>query len=57
MRIKGRGKTQDKRGGVYLNGSKVTEETRQLSSEDLLDGGYVQLRVGKKDFRLVKFGD
>lgn len=54
---KGEAKRKIKEGGVYLNGSKVTEETRQLSSEDLLDGGYVQLRVGKKDFRLVKFGD
>ncbi len=54
---KGEAKRKIKEGGVYLNGDKVTEETRQLSSEDLLSGGYVQLRVGKKDFRLVKFGD
>ena len=52
---KGEAKRKIKEGGVYLNGIKVLEEGKQLSSEDLLDGGYIQLRVGKKDFRLVKF--
>lgn len=52
---KGEAKRKIKEGGVYLNGVKVTEESKQISSEDLLKGGYVQLRVGKKDFRLVKF--
>lgn len=52
---KGEAKRKIKEGGVYLNGIKVTEGTRQISSEDLLNGGYVQVRVGKKDFRLVKF--
>jgi len=52
---KGEAKRKIKEGGVYLNGVKVTEESKQISSEDLLNGGYVQLRVGKKDFRLVKF--
>lgn len=44
-----------KAGGVYMNGVKVSDEARQISPEDLLAGGYIQLRVGKKDFRLVKF--
>ena len=52
---KGEAKRKIKEGGVYLNGLKVTEESKLISSEDLLNGGYVQLRVGKKDFRLVKF--
>ncbi len=52
---KGEAKRKIKEGGVYLNGVKVTEESKQISSEDLLKGGDVQLRVGKKDFRLVKF--
>ena len=52
---KGEAKRKIKEGGVYLNGVKVTEESKQISSEDLLNGGYVQLRVGKKDFRMVKF--
>lgn len=52
---KGEAKRKIKEGGVYLNGIKVTEESKLISSGDLLNGGYVQLRVGKKDFRLVKF--
>lgn len=52
---KGEAKRKIKEGGVYLNGVKVTEESKLTSSEDLLNGGYVQLRVGKKDFRLVRF--
>ena len=52
---KGDAKRTIKAGGVYLNGAKVTEEGRQISDADLLNGGYIQLRVGKKDFRLVKF--
>ena len=52
---KGEAKRKIKEGGVYLNGEKVTEEGRQLSEADLLPGRYMQLRVGKKDFRLVRF--
>ncbi len=54
---KGEAKRKIKEGGVYLNGMKISEEGKQISAEDILDGGYVQLRVGKKDFRLVKFID
>lgn len=52
---KGEAKRKVKEGGVYLNGAKVTDGGKTLSAEDLLNGGYIQLRVGKKDFRLVKF--
>lgn len=52
---KGEAKRKIKEGGVYLNGEKVTEEGRTLTADDALGGGYVQLRVGKKDFRLVRF--
>lgn len=52
---KGEAKRKIKEGGVYLNGAKVTEEGRQLGEADLLPGRYMQLRVGKKDFRLVRF--
>jgi tyrosyl-tRNA synthetase len=52
---KGEAKRKIKEGGVYLNGGKITEEGRQITADDVLDGGYVQLRVGKKDFRLVRF--
>lgn len=52
---KGEAKRKIKEGGVYVNGDKITEEARTLTADDLLDGSYVQLRVGKKDFRLIRF--
>jgi tyrosyl-tRNA synthetase len=42
-------------GGIYLNGERVTDESRAVNSDDLLQGGYVQARIGKKDFRLLRF--
>ena len=38
--------------GFDLNGEKY--DGREFGANDMLDGGYIQLRVGKKDFRLVK---
>ncbi|MFH5822639.1 tyrosine--tRNA ligase [Georgenia sp. AZ-5] len=35
-------------GGAYLNNEKVEDEDRVLSVEDLLDGGYVLLRKGRR---------
>lgn len=52
---RGEAKRKIKEGGIYLNGEKVGDDSRRVTAGDLLDGGYLQLRVGKKDFRLVKF--
>jgi tyrosyl-tRNA synthetase len=52
---KGEGRRKIREGGVYLNGERVTDEATAITSGDLLPGGYVQLRVGKKDFRLLRF--
>ena len=52
---KGEAKRKIKEGGVYLNGEKVADQGRTVSEADLLAGNYMQIRVGKKDFRLVKF--
>lgn len=49
---KGEAKRKLKEGGIYLNGEKYSG--KPLETSDILDGGYLQLRVGKKDFRLVK---
>ena len=49
---KGEAKRKLKEGGIYLNGEKYSGAP--LDASCLLDGGYLQLRVGKKDFRLVK---
>lgn len=52
---KGEAKRKLKEGGIYLNGEKYSGKPIEMS--DLLDGGFLQLRVGKKDFRLVKVGE
>jgi tyrosyl-tRNA synthetase len=51
---KGEARRKIKEGGVYVNGERVSEDSAMISSGDLLLGGYVQLRVGKKDFRLIR---
>ncbi|MDR1515542.1 MAG: tyrosine--tRNA ligase [Synergistaceae bacterium] len=52
---KGEARRKLKEGGIYLNGVRQSDEQRQISSGDLLPGGYAQIRVGKKDFRLLRF--
>lgn len=51
---KGNAKKKIKEGGAYLNGEKIADAGRAITAEDLLAGGYLQLNVGKKDFRLLK---
>lgn len=50
---KGEARRKIKEGAIYVNGVRHASET--LSPDDLLPGGYVQLRLGKKDFRLIRF--
>ncbi|MDR0653138.1 MAG: tyrosine--tRNA ligase [Synergistaceae bacterium] len=52
---KGEARRKIREGGIYLNGERVRDESRVLNSDDLLRGGYVQVRIGKKDFRLLRF--
>jgi len=52
---KGEGRRKVREGGVYLNGERVTDEAGAITQDDLLPGGYAQIRVGKKDFRLIRF--
>ena len=52
---KGNAKKKIKEGGAYLNGEKIADAGRLVAEEDLLAGRYIQLNVGKKDFRLLKF--
>ncbi|MCR5335144.1 MAG: tyrosine--tRNA ligase [Synergistes sp.] len=47
-------KKKIKAGGAYLNGEKISDPGRRLTEEDLLAGRFVQLNIGKKDFRLLK---
>ena len=50
---KGEARRKIQEGAVYVNG--MRRQGDELTSEDLLPGGYVQLRLGKKDFRLIRF--
>ncbi len=42
-------------GGAYVNGRRVTDLDHQLSPSDLLAGGYVVLRKGKRSYHLVQY--
>jgi tyrosyl-tRNA synthetase len=52
---KGEGRRKIREGGIYLNGERVSDEAKTITSDDLLPGGYAQIRIGKKDFRLIRF--
>lgn len=39
--------------GFSLNKEKVTDATRQISSEDIIDGKYILAQKGKKDYFIV----
>jgi tyrosyl-tRNA synthetase len=52
---KGEARRKIKEGGVYVNGKRARDESSSITADDLLPGGYVQVRVGKKDFRLLRF--
>jgi tyrosyl-tRNA synthetase len=41
-------------GAVRVNGRKVADAGNEVSTESLLDGGYLVLRKGKKTYHLVK---
>lgn len=51
---RGTAKKKIKEGGAYLNGAKITDQSRTVTDSDLLCGKYLQVNIGKKDFRLVK---
>jgi tyrosyl-tRNA synthetase len=41
-------------GGVYLNSHRVSDPARQVTVTDLLQGSFIVLRRGKKNYHLVK---
>jgi tyrosyl-tRNA synthetase len=55
MPSKGRARTTVEQGGVYVNNRRETDIDRRLGSNDLLAGGYVVLRRGRKDYHLLRF--
>jgi tyrosyl-tRNA synthetase len=44
-------------GGVYLNNVRVEDATRSVTSNDTLEGRFLVLRKGKKNYSLVKVTD
>jgi tyrosyl-tRNA synthetase len=52
---KGRARTTVEQGGAYVNNGRKKETDATVRSTDLLAGGYVVLRRGKKDYHLVRF--
>ena len=44
-----------KGGGLYINGERIDDETRQISGGDVLGGRYLFVRLGKKRFFMVIF--
>jgi tyrosyl-tRNA synthetase len=42
-------------GGVYVNNERVTDPALMISQKDLIAGGYVVLRKGKKTYHLLSF--
>jgi tyrosyl-tRNA synthetase len=41
-------------GGVYLNNVRIGDEEGRVTAQDTLDGGFIVLRKGKKNYHLVK---
>ena len=51
---KGRARTTVEQGGAYVNNRRETDLARVVGTGDLLDGGHIVLRRGRKDYHLVR---
>jgi len=54
LKSKGEGRRAISEGGIYLNNQRVSEPGQQITIADLLDGHFLVLRRGKKNYHLVK---
>ncbi|RPJ49862.1 MAG: tyrosine--tRNA ligase [Chloroflexi bacterium] len=54
LKSKGEARRAITEGGIYLNNRRVTEPTQQAGVSELLDGRFLVLRRGKKNYHLVK---
>ncbi len=54
LKSKGEARRAIQEGGIYLNNLRVTDMTRVVSASDLLEGRFLVLRRGKKNYHLVK---
>lgn len=55
LRSKGGARRLIEGGGLYVNGHRVEDSSRMLSSEDVVDGGVVVLRKGRKQYFVLRF--
>jgi tyrosyl-tRNA synthetase len=53
---RGQARKQVEAGGISVNGVTERDPARRLSTADVLSGGYVVLRRGKKTFHVLHFG-
>jgi tyrosyl-tRNA synthetase len=52
---KTRARSTVEQGGVYVNNRRERDVDRAIRTDDLIAGGYVVLRRGKRDYHLVRF--
>ncbi len=52
---KTRARTTVEQGGASVNNRREDDVNRVIGRDDLVDGGYVVLRRGKREFHLVRF--
>jgi tyrosyl-tRNA synthetase len=53
---RGQARKQVEAGGISVNGVTERDPARRLSAADVLAGGYVVMRRGKKTFHVLRFG-
>ena len=41
-------------GGIYLNNRRVTDPAQVITPEDLLEGHFLVIRRGRKNYHLIK---
>lgn len=54
VKSKGEARRALSEGGIYLNNHRVSDAARAVGTEDLLEGQFMILRKGKKNYHLVK---
>ncbi|HEX9019262.1 MAG TPA: tyrosine--tRNA ligase [Anaerolineaceae bacterium] len=54
LKSKGEARRAIQEGGIYLNNRRISEATQQATITDLVDGKFLVLRRGKKNYHLVK---
>lgn len=54
LKSKGEARRSIMEGGIYLNNRRVSEVEQQVSTEDIIEGKFLVLRKGRKNYHLVK---